>query len=330
MIRDYGKKKFKKSYINRDVKGRKGKDSKKNKNKLNYSKKGILLLIIVVLLFYGLLILLHKSEVEYIYTSYGRIADDFSGKGLLVRSEKVFIAPYSGKVKLLQNEGERCSADQPVLKLTASGKEKVFYTREPGLVSYKVDGLENTLTPGILTEFKDNYKDFRGKLFETRDNDRVNAGRPLFKIVNNFEAYLLVQAPKEEVFRYSIGEKVWTTFEEDDIVVIGWVRKIIEHRNLFIIELERFPPELVSERWADISILTDADVGVHVPRKSLVRREDEFGVYLTKNDKAIFHPVSVEGGNPDYAVISGISRGVEILANPKEDLNKFKLEKTKQ
>ncbi|AZR73023.1 hypothetical protein BBF96_06195 [Anoxybacter fermentans] len=322
MVKDYGKKNLIRSDIHQSGQVLKPKKDDKKKNRRELLKKGILFILLLVFIFCIYMAILIRGGPEIILTRYGRIADEFSGKGLLVRSEEVIYAPYPGRVTLFVKEGERCPAERPILRLEGSGGVKTFYSRKAGVISYQVDGLENTLNPDILDDIvEQDYKYFRGKLIKITDGDRVNAGRPLFKIVDNFILYLLVEAPASQVFRYEVGEKIWATF--DGLTIVGWITKILDHQNLFIIKLERFPIEMINKRWVDVTIMTNAYTGVYVPRKAITKKGDEFGVYRVVDDTPVFYPISQKGGNELYVVVTGIGRGVEILANPEKDLVKY-------
>ncbi len=262
------------------------------------------------------------GKTEVFVTQYGRLADEFPGRGIIVRNEEVIYAPYSGQVTFLVADKERVAAGVPILEFEGSRGKKTFYSNEPGVVSFRVDGLENNLRPDIIWDLNQNYQTFKGKSIQLTDGERINAGRPLYKIVDNTKVYFLIEAPADQVFRYSIGTKVWVTF--DGLTIIGWVRKIDDHQNLFVIELERFPNELIDKRWVDATVLSDAETGVYVPRTAIVRKDDEYGVYWFYNNSIHFAPVELKGGNLEYVVIaSELDRGMEILANPQKDLTKF-------
>lgn len=284
-------------------------------------KKVMVLISFLVLVFCFLLIMIQRNGPEVITTRWGRLADDFDGQGLLVRKEQVVYAPFAGVVRILAEEGARYRPGEPILELEGSNGQKVFYSRDDGVISYQMDGLETTLQPIILENFQQDYRDFRGKAFHIQDGDKVNAGRPLYKLVDNYQLYLLVEAPKDQVFRYRVNERVWANM--DGVESIGYVRKILDYRNLFVIELERFPTELLNKRWVDLNILTDAETGVIVPIKSIAIKDGQMGVYLVEKDQVYFEPVKELGHNQEEMVITKVRRGVDILADPERDLEKY-------
>lgn len=311
MVKDYKKRMDNSGLINQE--------SPRAKGVKSFKKLGFLALIIV-LVFSMILVSLQKRKPEIFVTKYGRLADEFLGKGLLVKSEQVFFAPYAGRVTLLVDDEQRVAVGKPILKLDGRDGEKIFYSETAGIVSFSVDGLENNLHPKILDDFQQNYLEFRGKVIQVVDGERVNAGRPLFKLVDNFQLYLLVQAPEDQIFRYSLGDKVWLNI--DQLTIIGWLYKIIKHQNLFVIALERFPDELIDKRWVDLNVLNDAHTGVYVPRNAITKKENTYGVYRISDQRPVFTKIKQLGGNATEVVVTGIERGVEILANPL-DVEKF-------
>lgn len=288
-------------------------------NNIFFKKLGLFTLVLV-LVFSIFLIGLQKEKPKIFVTQYGRLVDEFWGQGLLIRAEQVVYAPYAGRVTLLVEDKERVATGKPILQLTGRDGKQTFYSLAAGVVSFQIDGLENNLHPKILEDFQQNYLNFRGKVIQVSNGERVNAGRPLFKIVDNYQLYLLVQAPADQVFRYSIGEKVWLNF--DDLTIIGWLTQIVDHQNLFVIKLERFPNEVIDKRWLELTVLTDAHTGVYVPRQAITQIDDAYGVYRIFDQRPVFTKVKQLGGNATEVIVTGIERGVEILANPL-DIEKY-------
>ncbi|MCK4259110.1 MAG: hypothetical protein KAX49_09035 [Halanaerobiales bacterium] len=315
----------------RDFKNNKSINASRYRQKIFFStrnfmvkgQKVLLSIVFLVMLLSFFLFLFRSGKSDIVVAQYGRLTDDFEAKGLFIKSEDVVYAPYAGEITMLVSDGEKVPVGKPVLKLVGLGREKIYYSSNTGVIGFQVDGLEKTLNPVMLEEFQQNYRDFRGKLTGTKDQSRVNAGRPLFKIVDNFVLYLLVEAPADQVFRYNKGEKIWATF--DEITIIGWVRQIIDHRNLFVIQLERFPVEIINKRWVDVTIMTDAETGVYVPHSALIEEDNILGVYKMVDDTPRFVSVDWIGGDGINEVIyaKGIDRGIEILANPAKDLSKY-------
>lgn len=289
-------------------------------------KRVLVVLAVIALLITGFFVVFHRGGPQITVTRYGRLADDFTGRGLLVKSEQVFYAPFEGKVTLRAEDGARCPNGRPVLTIENTTKDgqtekKTFYSRKSGLVSFTVDGLENTLKPDIISNLNHNYRDFRGKNISVKDGDVVNAGRPLFKIVNNFSLYLMVETPADRISRYRLEDKLWVTF--DNMTVVGYVKKIYGNMNLLVIILERFPDDLVNQRWVDVTVMTDAFHGVILPRQCITEKDGRVGVYRYIESAIVFWPVKVEGGTATDVVVDGVDRGVEVLTDPTKDIIKY-------
>lgn len=284
-------------------------------------KKVYILIAVIVVVLFGYLSQFREQPPAVCITRYGRLADQFVGKGLLVRNEEVVYAPFAGKVDLSVKGGTRYPSGKRVLSIAGEAGEKNFFIPEAGIVSFAVDGLETTLKPGILANLQQDYTEFKGKSTPVKDGETVNAGRPLFKLIDNYDLYMLVQAPAEEALRYGRGDKAWLTFENTTIV--GWISEIIKRQNLFVIQLERFPDEMAGKRWVEVNVMADAYHGVIVPRKSIAEKDGKAGVYRMAEGRIFFQPVTIRGGTLDEAVVTGIARGVEILVNPEEYMAKY-------
>lgn len=284
-------------------------------------KKIYIIIGVIVVVLFGYLTQFREEAPKVSITRYGRLADQFGGRGLFVKSEEVVYAPYAGEVHLLVPGGARYPSGKSVLTLEGLEEKKTFFIRNPGIVSFAVDGLETTLKPEILANLQREITEFRGKSIAIKDGEKVNAGRPLFKLIDNYNLYVLIQAPPEEVLRYGSGDKVWITFENSTIV--GWIKEIIKRQNLFIVQLERFPDEVADKRWVDVTVMANAFHGVIVPRKSILEQDGKVGVYRFAEGQIFFQPITIRGGTMEEVVVTGIERGLEILINPKEDLAKY-------
>lgn len=284
-------------------------------------KKVYMIIGAIVVILFGYLTQFREDPPEVTMTRYGRLADQFGGKGLFVKSEEVIYAPFAGEVHLLVKGGTRYPSGKSVLSIEGLEGKKTFFIRESGIVSFSVDGLETTLKPTILSNLQRDYTEFRGKSITVKDGEKVNAGRPLYKLIDNYNLQILVQAPVEEVLRYGRGDKVWITFE--NTTIIGWITEIIKQQNLFVVQMERFPDEVADKRWVDVNVMANAYHGVIVPRKSIVEKDGQIGVYRMSEGVVFFKEVTIRGGTIEEVVVSGIERGVEILTNPKEYLAKY-------
>lgn len=326
MIRDY---KHVQNYAKPRSMGSRKRDRRQNGLNLfsglgtlrSVDKRMLMIIMLVVVLSIGYLFIFRPSMLEFTVAEFGRIYDQFEGRGLLVKSEQVFYAPYAGKVSIFAMDGERIPVGDTIVELTGAEGKKVFFARTSGLVSFQVDGLETTLRPVMLDNFQQNYRDFRGKAIRINDGDKVNAGRPLFKLVDNFALYLLVEAPAHEVAHYRVGEKIWATF--DQMTIIGWVEKILDNRCLFIIRMERFPDEMVNKRWVNTTIMTDIYSGIIVPRSAVIEYMGNKGVFVNRLKKTVFQPVNVVNGTAARVVVTGVDRGDEVLVNPEKYLAKY-------
>lgn len=270
------------------------------------------LLIVTILCIY--IAFIREKEPEIVYTRYGRIADEFQGKGLCVRSESVYYAPNAGKVKMFVSEGERVAEGSAIAQFTWAGGSKTFYAQFSGVVSYQVDGLENQLKPELLDGLIEDYRRFRGKTIKISDGEKVNPGRPLFKLVDNFVLYMLIEVPANQIFRYAIGDQVWVSF--DDLTIVGWVKEIDNQQKLFQVEMERFPNDILNKRWVDVTVLTNAYRGIIVPRKAITKKDDQVGVYVIRDHEPVFQNIVEIGGIDDEVVVAELKVGVQIVADP--------------
>ena len=107
---------------------------------------------------------------------------------------------------------------------------------ESGIVSYKVDGLEETLTPDnfstLSKEFLENLNLKTGQIIATSDE----AG----KIINNFEAYIATISKSEEAKNAKIGDSVDIRLPNNKEIEaeIAYVSQENEEETLLVLKID--------------------------------------------------------------------------------------------
>lgn len=207
-----------------------------------------------------------------------------------------------------------------------------------GMVSYRVDGLENTLSPSNFEELSEekleslNIK--TGKIIPISNEEA--------KIINNFNIYITAVSNSQSAMEAKVGDTVTITLASAEEVK-GKIEYIKEEndKRLLVFKLDNLKDELVEYRKVSFNITWWSKTGLKIPNDAIIEDENQntcvikekAGTYskvyvkvIKKNDKYSivqnynaedFEKIGVEASKS-----SKISEHDMILLYP--DLNKIK------
>ena len=224
----------------------------------------------------------YKKEIEEIISKKARIAGSLSQRG-----------SYIQDLSKQKEEYEQ--------KLT-EGSEYIN-APEAGVVSYRVDGLEDILTPddfsNLTEESLENLGLTTGKIISTS----TESG----KIINNFNCYLATILSSESAKQAELDEKVTLTVSSGNEISAN-IKYIAEQDNdkvLIVFELNTLTEELIQYRKISFNITWWSYSGLKVPNTSII--EDEKGLKYVIRKKADLSEkvlVKVLKKNDKYSIIS--------------------------
>lgn len=189
----------------------------------------------------------YKKEIDNLITKKAKIAGDLSPKGSYLNQLIEERKQYESQLN--------------------SGAE---YVTAPisGIVSYKVDGLEETLTPdnfgSINKEFLENLNLKTGKIVATSDE----AG----KIIDNFCCYIATISSSEEAKQAEVGDSIKIRLS-NNVEVSAKINSISNEENdevLLILELNEQIEELTNYRKISFDLIWWDKTGLKVPNQAIV------------------------------------------------------------
>lgn len=181
------------------------------------------------------------------------------------------------------------------------------YIKAPasGIVSYKVDGLEEVLTPNnfstINKEFLENLKLKTGQLIATNDE--------CGKIIDSSKCYIATITDSEQAKKASIGNSVKVRLSNNKVIKanISYVSQENEDETLIILEINKQISELANYRKISFDLIWWNESGLKVPNQAIVEKD---GInYVVRNragylDKII---VNVVRKNDKYSIVTNYS-----------------------
>lgn len=170
-----------------------------------------------------------------------------------------------------------------------------------GIVSYRVDGLEETLTPenfdDLSTEKLENLELITGQIVTTRDT--------MGKVINNFECYIAVSTNTEEAKKAEVGDKLEIRLAGNQEIPakIEYI-KDEEDSRLIILKITQGVEYLTSYRKISLDVIWWEKDGLRVPNSSIIY---ENGVsYVIRTKAGILNKILVKivKENDNYSIIT--------------------------
>lgn len=187
------------------------------------------------------------------------------------------------------------------------------YIKAPvsGIVSYKVDGLEETLTTNNFStlnkEFLLNLKLKTGQLIATNDESG--------KIIDSSKCYIATISDSEEAKKAEIDQNVRVRLSSNKIIdaKINYVSQENEEETLVILEINKQIGELANYRKISFDLIWWSSTGLKVPNQAIV--EEDGLNYVVRNRAGYLNKilVKVTRKNDKYSIVSSYDR--EELAN---------------
>lgn len=239
------------------------------------------------------------------------VEQQWTGSAFAVRGETVVRAPAEGRVKLLVSEGTRIRAGVPVCQVGSSQVRAPL----PGVVSFSLDGLEETASADSLLRSVTVPK----KVEPPRvlaDGELVNAGTPLFRLVDDFSWHLYVAVRGSQPLR--VGRTVIARFATGEAPMR--VDRVEEREDKLLAQLtgDYLPAESLYLRSFEVQLIADPREGVVVPVTSLVPEENgRQGVFVLVEKIPTYRRLDVLTSNEESALVAGVPVGARVVTNPR-------------
>lgn len=184
-----------------------------------------------------------------------------------------------------------------------------YYADKSGILSLKIDGYEGLYS--ILGESDYKYSEFEKIGDNNRtisDKDTIKVGDPIFKIIDNFEWYMLIKIENmKDINMYEIGDEITLSGGDIERELKGKIRKISKEGNKGTI-LCKFNDDFYyyyDKRHIEVDIIRNRYNTYKIPKKSVVEIDGTKGVYIKDINGIIrFRAVSILQEDDEYVYIS--------------------------
>ncbi len=205
----------------------------------------------------------YKKEISSYVTKKAQIAGDLSPKGSYLNQ---LIEERKGYESQLNAGAE--------------------YVKAPmsGIVSYKVDGLEETLTPDSFSSLSKEYLES----LELKTGKLVATSEESGKVIDNFSCYIVTVSTSEEAKKAEIGQKIKIRLS-NNVEIPAEITNIIKENDtevVMIFKIEKQIQELINYRKISFDLIWWDDSGLKVPNQAIVKENDLD--YVVRNRARIF------------------------------------------
>ena len=190
------------------------------------------------------------------------------------------------------------------------GSEYVNSPRS-GLVSYRVDGLEEKLTPSdfsiLSKEMLENLHLKTGQIVTTSEESG--------KVIDNFSCYIACVLNSDISKEAQVGDTVKLRLSNSKIVdaSIEYIAQENERENLFVFKIEKYVEELVNYRKISLDVIWWDVTGWKVPNEAIQYEKEDLAYVIRKragySDKIY---VKVLKQNEKYAIIDNYTKSTEL------------------
>ena len=192
-------------------------------------------------------------------------------------------SPSNTKLKELLNQREEYEN-----KLN-SDSENVNAT-ESGIVSYRVDGLENVLTVDDFSKLNNSFL----QELNLKTGQTVASSEEMGKIINNYECYIVFNSNTNEAKNSKVGDTLKIRLQNSDAVK-ATIENIIDEENgskTIAIKITNDVEKLISYRKISFDIIWWDAEGFRIPNKAI--KEKDGLAYVVRNRNGYYNKMLVK------------------------------------
>ena len=194
---------------------------------------------------------------------------------------------------------------------------------ESGIVSYKVDGLEETLTPDnfstLSKEFLEKLNLKTGQIIATNDE--------CGKVINNFKCYIATISDSKQAKEAKVGDSVKVMLSNNKTIEakIQYISQENDDEMLLVLEINKQIEELTNYRKISFNLIWWRYSGLKVPNSAIVEQD---GLnYVVRNRAGYLTKilVNVKKQNDKYSIIKNYTTDeLKNLGFSSTEINKMK------
>ena len=203
-------------------------------------------------------------------------------------------------------------------------KNGTEYKKAPmsGIVSYRVDGLEEKLSVNNFNLITEEYL----KQIDLKTGQIIATSDESGKIIDNFKCYIAVTLDSEMAMEAKVGDtvKIRTSDKEENNAKIIQINEESGKRTI-IFQINRMTECLINQRKIAIDVIWWDETGLKIPNQALI---EENGLYYVVRNRSGIETkilVKVKAKTEKFAIISEYSsKELQDLGYDEKDITNYK------
>ena len=172
---------------------------------------------------------------------------------------------------------------------------------ESGIVSYRVDGVEDVLKPD---DFNSLDKNFLENL-NLKTGQTVTSSEEMGKIINNYQCYIIFNSDTDEAKTAQVGTIIKVRLQNSDIIKAE-IENIIDEQDgsrTITIKMTNDVEKLISYRKISLDIIWWDAEGFRIPNDAI--REENGLAYVVRNRNGYYNKILVKilRQNDEYCIV---------------------------
>lgn len=171
-----------------------------------------------------------------------------------------------------------------------------------GIVSYRIDGLENDFTTEDWTKYNSDYL----KNLNLKTGHIIATSGEAGKVIDNFTYYVATSMDSKEAMNSKVGDKVTMRLSTNDEVKAEIVH-INEEENgrVLILKIDRLTQKLINYRKISFEVIWWRDSGLKIPNKAICKDERGLSYVIRKKSGYLNNLiVKILNNNENYSIVT--------------------------
>lgn len=172
---------------------------------------------------------------------------------------------------------------------------------ESGIVSYRVDGLEDVLKTDNFTSLD---KEFLEKL-NLKTGQTVTSSEEMGKIINNYQCYIIFNSDTNEALETKVGNTIKIRLQNSDVIKAE-IANIIDEKDgsrTITIKITNDVEKIIAYRKISFDIIWWSAEGFRIPNDAI--REENGLSYVVRNRNGYYNKMLVKilKQNDEYCIV---------------------------
>ena len=203
-------------------------------------------------------------------------------------------------------------------------KNGTEYQRAPksGIVSYRVDGFEDKLSPANLNSINEQYLNS----LDLKTGQIISASNDCGKVIDNFKCYIAITMNSKEAKEAKVNDKIQIRISNDDEEDAKIVQINEESgKRTIIFQIDNMSEDLINHRKIAVEVIWWDVSGLKVSNQALIKENDLYYVMRNKAGVQTKMLVKVKKQTDKYSIIESYkNEELQELGLSEQDIKNYK------